>query len=155
MKISAGLLLFRRRPFLEVLVAHLGGPFWVHRDEGAWSVIKGEVENGEETLAAALREYLEETGHPAPEGEYLELGEGPVRSGKRTLVWAIEADFDPSILEPGTFTMHWRGEMRAFPEIDRVAWLSPEVARTKMLGGQSVFIDRLEALLELRNAAHG
>ncbi len=149
MKVSAGLLLFRRTSGLEVLVAHLGGPFWSHKDQGAWSVIKGETNPGEEPLAAAIREYQEETGHPPPVGGYLDLGEAPPRSGKKTVVWAVEADFDPATLNPGTFTMRWPGgDLKTYPEIDRVAWFAPVIARQKMLGGQEVFLDRLEALLE-------
>jgi predicted NUDIX family NTP pyrophosphohydrolase len=147
---SAGLLLYRLGPEgLEVLLAHPGGPFWARRDEGAWTLPKGEVNAGEEPLAAALREFEEETGH-VPSGELLPLGEVRQKGGKRVLAWACAGDFDPQELRCNTFEMEWpprSGRVRSFPEIDRVGWFTPDAARTKLLPAQAPFLDRLQALL--------
>ncbi|MFQ5524102.1 MAG: NUDIX domain-containing protein [Acidimicrobiia bacterium] len=142
---SAGLLPYRFRPGIEVLIAHPGGPFFAHRDDGAWSVIKGLVDRGEADEAAAAREFEEETGWPAPKGKWIPLEERTLKSGKVVVAWATEADFDPETLEPGTFVM----QGRRYPEIDRVAWFTPEEARRKLNPAQAVFIDRLEANLGL------
>ena len=141
-KRSAGLLLFRRRDgALEVLLAHPGGPFWAKKDAGAWSVPKGELDPGEEPLAAARREFAEELGAPPPEGEPIALGEVTQKSGKVVVAWALEGDFDPtrlsSNLVPGT----------TFPEIDRVAWLAVDAARAKVNPAQAALLDRLLAAL--------
>jgi len=142
---SAGLLPYRFRPDLEVLIAHPGGPFFARRDEGAWSVIKGLVDDGEADEAAAAREFEEETGWAAPRGGWVPLGETTLKSGKVVVAWATEADFDPDTLEPGSFEMGGR----LYPEIDRVAWFPPDVARRKLNPAQAVFVDRLEAALGL------
>jgi predicted NUDIX family NTP pyrophosphohydrolase len=147
---SAGLLLYRLGPDgFEVLLAHPGGPFWARRDEGAWTLPKGEVNAGEEPLAAALREFEEETGH-VPSGELLPLGEVRQKGGKRVLGWACAGDFDPQELRCNTFEMEWpprSGRMRSFPEIDRVGWFTPDAARAKLLPAQAPFLERLQALL--------
>ena len=105
---SAGLLLYRVRDGRpEVLIGHMGGPFWAKKDEGAWSVFKGEYDDAEEPLAAARREFEEETGRPPPDGPVVDLGEVRQSSGKRVTAWAIEGDFDPSTLQSNTFTVEW------------------------------------------------
>ncbi|WP_329022403.1 MULTISPECIES: NUDIX domain-containing protein [unclassified Streptomyces] len=145
---SAGLLLFRTGDGggLEVLIGHMGGPFWAGREEAAWSVPKGEYEPDEEPGAAARREFEEEFGHPAPDGAWVGLGEARQPSGKTVTVWAVEADIDPAGAVPGTFTMEWprgSGALREFPEMDRFAWCTPEVAAGRLVKGQRVFLDRL------------
>jgi predicted NUDIX family NTP pyrophosphohydrolase len=148
---SAGLLLYRRRADgVEVLIAHMGGPLWAKREARAWSIVKGEYEEGEEPLAAARREFREETGAEPPDGPGLELGEVRQSSGKLVTAWAVEGDFEPAALRPGTFTMQWpprSGEMREFPEIDRVRWCDPAAARELLVAGQVVLLNRLEDLL--------
>jgi predicted NUDIX family NTP pyrophosphohydrolase len=148
---SAGLLLYRvHGGRLEVLIAHMGGPFWARKDEAAWSIVKGEYEQGENAYAAARREFEEETGLPAPVGEALALGELRQRSGKRIVAWAIEADLDASKLSSNTFSIEWprgSGRQREFPEIDRAEWCVPEVARRKLVRGQVGFVDELERAL--------
>ncbi|MFF4230432.1 NUDIX domain-containing protein [Streptomyces sp. NPDC001820] len=150
-KRSAGLLLFRRRGTdTEVLVGHMGGPFWQSRDEGAWSVPKGEYTPEEEPMAAARREFVEELGVSPPEGEWLPLGEARQTGGKIVTVWALEGDLDTDLVEPGTFVMEWprgSGRMQEFPEIDRAEWMSVAEAGGKLVTGQRVFLDRLEELL--------
>jgi predicted NUDIX family NTP pyrophosphohydrolase len=153
-KHSAGVLLFRRGGGgVEVLLVHPGGPFWKRRDEGAWSIPKGEIEPGEEPLAAALRELGEELG-PAPElgpGQLIELGSVRQRAGKVVEAWAAEADFDPATLASNEFEMEWppRSDTQAsFPEVDRAEWFAPDAARAKILAGQAPLIDRLLERLE-------
>ncbi|EFL10388.1 NUDIX hydrolase [Streptomyces sp. AA4] len=133
---------------VEVLLAHMGGPFWAKKDLAAWSLPKGEVEDGEPVEVAARREFAEELGVPVPEGEWVSLGE--VRqSGKVVTAWAVEGDLDPGAVVPGVFEMEWpprSGRMQEFPEVDRVEWFSLEVAREKLVKGQRGFLDRLEGL---------
>lgn len=146
-KRSAGLLLYRQGPAgTEVLLGHMGGPFWARKDARGWSVPKGEYEPDEEPLAAARREFHEELGHPAPEGPCLSLGEHKQRSGKIVTVWAVPGDFDPATMVPGTFSMEWprgSGRTQDFPELDRVEWCTPERARVALVAAQTVFVDRL------------
>ncbi|MFH8571997.1 NUDIX domain-containing protein [Streptomyces sp. NPDC017993] len=154
---SAGLLLFRGGgdggggdDGVQVLLAHMGGPLWARRDVGAWSVPKGEYVPPEEPRAAARREFEEELGLPPPDGPYVPLGDTRQSGGKVVTVWAVESDLDPERIVPGTFTMEWpkgSGEQRSFPEIDRVAWFSPDRARELMVAGQRVFLERLAAHL--------
>lgn len=148
---SAGLLLFRNPgPAPEVLIGHMGGPFWARRDHAAWSIPKGEHGDDEEALTAALREFEEELGRPAPEGPYLPLGDVRQAGGKTVTVWAVEADLDPETVVPGTFRMEWprgSGHLQEFPELDRVAWLPLDRAAEKLVAGQRVFLDRLAGLL--------
>jgi predicted NUDIX family NTP pyrophosphohydrolase len=147
-KRSAGLLLFRRRSALEVLLAHPGGPFWSRRDAGAWSIPKGEYDPDEEPLAAARREFLEELGLPAPDGPLIPLGEIRQPSGKLVTAWAVEADLDPTAIVPGTFELEWprgSGQLQTIPEIDRVAWFPLDEARVRLLEGQRPFLDLLPA----------
>ncbi|HTN23237.1 MAG TPA: NUDIX domain-containing protein [Solirubrobacteraceae bacterium] len=150
MTISAGLLVFRERDgALEVLLAHMGGPLWARRDEGAWTIPKGELEAGEDPAAGARREYEEELGHAPPAGSLLELGEIRQRGGKRVVAFAVAGDFDPALLAPGTFELEWpprSGRTQAFPEVDRVAWFDLETARAKIVQGQAELLDRLAAV---------
>jgi predicted NUDIX family NTP pyrophosphohydrolase len=149
-KRSAGLLMFRRRRGeLQVLLAHPGGPLWSRKDQGAWSIPKGEYGEEEDPLAAAQREFAEETGWTA-RGEFLALGEARQSGGKLVTVWAFEGDAEPSTLRSNTFSMEWpprSGNMREFPEIDRAGWFSLALAQEKILTGQAVFLDRLLAML--------
>ncbi|HZZ91529.1 MAG TPA: NUDIX domain-containing protein [Usitatibacter sp.] len=149
-KRSAGILLFRRRDaHLEVLLAHPGGPFWRARDDGVWTVPKGGIDEGEEALDAARREFNEETGFVA-DGPFLPLTPRRQRSGKVVLAWAVEGDCDPAQLTSLHFSMEWpphSGRMQSFPEIDRAAWFGLEEARGKILPGQRPFLDELEQLV--------
>ncbi len=134
---------------LQVLLAHPGGPYWARRDEGAWTLPKGECGEGEAGLAAARREFLEETGFTA-EGPFLPLGELRQKSGKRIEAWACRGDCDPSELVSNEFEIEWppkSGRMKRFPEIDRADWFAPDEARVRILPGQAPFIDRLVELL--------
>lgn len=153
-KTSAGLLLYRiRAGQLEVLIAHMGGPFWANRDDGAWSIVKGEYDEREDAYAAARREFEEETGAPAPDGEALALGEVRQRSGKRITAWAIDSDFDASRIDSNTFSIEWprgSGEQREFPEIDRVEWVDCATARRKLVRGQHELVETLRRRLEDR-----
>ncbi|MFI6937915.1 NUDIX domain-containing protein [Streptomyces sp. NPDC050418] len=150
-KRSAGLLLFRESADgIEVLLGHMGGPFWARRDAGAWSLPKGEYPPEEAPMDAARREFEEELGLPPPVGPYLPLGEIRQSGGKTVTAWAVRADLDPDAVTPGTFTMEWpqgSGEIKEFPELDRVAWWPPEAAATKLVKAQAVFLTRLEDLL--------
>ncbi|MDB5946308.1 MAG: hypothetical protein JWQ33_1334 [Ramlibacter sp.] len=134
---------------IEVLLAHPGGPYWSRKDDGAWTLPKGECEDGEEPLACARREFQEETGL-APAGPYAPLGEVRLKSGKRVAAWTFAGDMDPSQLDSNVFEMEWppkSGLLRQFPEVDRIGWFSLEAARVKLLPAQAAFIDRLvEAL---------
>ncbi len=147
MKQSAGILAYRHSAgAIEVLIAHPGGPFWAKRDEGVWSIPKGEVEVGEDFLLAARREFSEELGVASPEGPYLELGAITQKAGKEVLAWAVEADVDPDAVLSNTFTMEWpprSGRQAEFPEIDRVAWVSPDEARVRLNPAQVELVERL------------
>ncbi|MEV8086930.1 NUDIX domain-containing protein [Streptomyces nigra] len=144
---SAGLLLFRRTDAgPEVLLGHMGGPYFARRDAGAWTVPKGEYTPDEPAWEAARREFEEELGLPPPDGEAVPLGEVKQAGGKTVTVWAVEADLDPAAVVPGTFTMEWpprSGRTQEFPELDRVAWLSLDRAREVIVKAQSAFLDRL------------
>ncbi len=148
--VSAGLLLFRRGARgLEVFLAHPGGPFWAGRDEGAWTVPKGLVEEGEDPLAAARREFREETGIE-PEGPFLPLGSIRQKAGKTVHAWAWEGDADPEAVRSEAMRTEWpRGSGRwiSFPEVDRCAWFDPETARARINAAQAELVSRLEALL--------
>jgi predicted NUDIX family NTP pyrophosphohydrolase len=149
-KISAGLLLYRRTAAgLELFLAHPGGPFWKGRDAGAWTIPKGVAEPGEDLLAAACREFEEETGvHPA--GPFVSLGVIRQKAGKVVHAWGWEGDADPSEVTSNTMKTEWpRGSGRwlSFPEVDRCAWFTPPVARSKINTAQIQLIDRLESML--------
>ncbi|MFC9929184.1 NUDIX domain-containing protein [Streptomyces sp. NPDC127190] len=144
---SAGLLVFRRTDAgLEVLLGHMGGPFWARKDAGAWTVPKGEYDPGEPAWEAARREFREELGLAPPDGEAVPLGEVAQKNGKVVTAWAVEADPDLSGFSPGTFAMEWpprSGRVQEFPELDRVAWLSVDRARELIVAAQAAFLDRL------------
>ncbi|WP_058856064.1 NUDIX domain-containing protein [Nocardia jinanensis] len=150
MKYSAGVLLFRREPEVQVLLGHMGGPLWARKDSGAWSIPKGEYEPAtEQARAAASREFDEELGVPVPDGEWIALGEvqyGSGRSKKQVTVWAVEGELDPARVVPGTFEMEWpprSGEYRAFPEVDRVEWFDLTTAHDRLTTGQRPLLTRL------------
>jgi len=148
---SAGILLHRRREGrLEVLLVHPGGPFWKNRDEGAWTIPKGEYGDGEDALDAAKREFAEETGFPV-EGPFQELA--PVRqaSGKVVRAWAVEGDCDAAAIRSNTFSMEWplrSGKTAEFPEVDRAAWFALDEARRRILPAQMPLLDELAHLVE-------
>ncbi len=148
---SAGILLWRRRDGrLEVLLAHMGGPYWVNKDLGHWTIVKGEVEEGEELVAVAHREFAEETGHTLPDVPLTELGQIRQKSGKLVLAWAAQGDVDTTTAVSNTFEMEWppgSGRVGSFPEIDRVEWFDLATARRKLKAAQVPFLDRLEAAL--------
>lgn len=141
MKRSAGLLLYRHREgSLEVLIAHMGGPFWAARDEHAWSIPKGEYDSDEDPLQAARREFTEELGLPVPDGEEVALGSLTLHKGKTLTVWALRGDLDVSQIKSNTFELRWprgSGEIREFPEVDRAEWVALESAVGKLTKGQS------------------
>ena len=145
-KRSAGVLLFRRvGGEIQVLLAHPGGPFWKNKDDGAWSIPKGEYADDEDPLAAAKREFAEETGL-TPLGDFIPLGEVRQPGGKVVTAWALEGDFNTTKLDSNTFSMPWpprSGKLQEFPEIDRAEWFPLDVARRKILRGQAEFLDRL------------
>lgn len=146
---SAGLLLWRVRDGVrEVLLGHPGGPFYANRDDGCWSIPKGQHGPDEEPLEAARREFAEELGLPPPGGQPVELGAVAVRAGKTVRVWALEADLDLTRFSPGTFLLAWpprSGREQAFPELDRVAWLDLPSAAVKITRSQLPFLSRLPA----------
>jgi predicted NUDIX family NTP pyrophosphohydrolase len=152
-KQSAGLLLYRRwGDDLEVLLGHPGGPFWRNRDHGAWSIPKGVISDGEDPLAAARREFAEETGYN-PKGEPLPLGEARQPGGKLVQVWAVEDDWNADKLQSNTFEIEWpprSGRRQTFPELDRAAWFNLDEARERILKGQAPFLDRLLETRALR-----
>ncbi len=147
-KTSAGILLFRRRPAgIEVMLVHPGGPFWAKKEEGAWSLPKGLADEGEDLLAAAKREFLEETGMTV-EGEFLDLGAHKQPGGKTIVAWACEGDFDPALLKSNTFEIEWpprSGKTAEFPEVDRAAWFSVDLALMKINTGQKPILAALSA----------
>jgi predicted NUDIX family NTP pyrophosphohydrolase len=156
-KRSAGILLFRRLSGrLEVLLVHPGGPFWTRKDDGAWSIPKGEHEEAEDPLAVAKREFEEELGSPSPAGEVIDLGELVQPSRKRVRGYAIEGDFDAAEIRSNSFETEWpprSGRLQSFPEVDRAAWFSLAEAETKFLPGQRAFLGRL--LQKLDEARRG
>jgi predicted NUDIX family NTP pyrophosphohydrolase len=143
---SAGILLYRGRgDQLEVLLVHPGGPLWAKKDEGAWSIPKGEYQPGEDPLAAALREFREELGASVA-GTPVPLGEVKQKSGKRVAAWAVEGEVSAGDVVSNTFSMEWpprSGRMMDFPEIDRAAWFAPAAARVKLNPAQHAFLNRL------------
>jgi predicted NUDIX family NTP pyrophosphohydrolase len=155
---SAGLLLYRRTSDgvgIEVLLGHMGGPYWARKDEGAWSMPKGEYLEGEAPLAAAKREFAEELGSPPPPAEFRELGSIRQSGGKTVTAWAADADFDATTLVSGTFDMEWpprSGRMQSFPEIDRAQWFRLAEAAAKLVKGQRPFLARLSVVVGLDQA---
>ena len=148
-KRSAGLLLYRKRDgALEVFLVHPGGPFWAKKDAGAWSIPKGEIDEGEDPLAAAKREFAEETGL-RPDGELVALAPIRQKGGKVVLAWAIEGDCDARAIKSNVFSMEWppkSGKMAEFPEIDRAEWFSLDEARRRINPGQLPLIDELQEI---------
>ncbi|SDC76353.1 Predicted NTP pyrophosphohydrolase, NUDIX family [Geodermatophilus telluris] len=144
---SAGVLLYRREPGggVSVLLGHMGGPFWARRDEGAWSIPKGEYAEGEDPLAVAHREFEEELGSPVPAAELVPLGE--LRAGGKVLtVWAAEGDLDATAIRSNTFALEWpprSGRVQEFPEVDRAAWFGVAEARARLVAGQVPYLQRL------------
>lgn len=157
-KLSAALLLHRvcdSDGQIEVLIVHPGGPFWARKDAGAWSLPKGEYEQGEDPLAVARREFEEEIGASAPDGDATELGTVRQAGGKVVTAFALRGDVDLSDFHSNTFEIEWpkgSGRMKEFPEVDKAAWFGIEDARKKLLQGQVAFLDRLLAWLAAREA---
>jgi predicted NUDIX family NTP pyrophosphohydrolase len=149
---SAGILLYRRPAgTLELLLVHPGGPYWARKDEGAWSIPKGEHADGEDAVDCARREFEEETGTVPPVGALVALGEVRQRSGKRVSAWAAEGDLDAGAVRSNTFTVEWpprSGRMQEFPEVDRAGWFAPDDARRALVPAQAAFVDRLVEHLE-------
>ena len=144
---SAGILLYRHASGgPEVLLVHPGGPFWARRDAGAWSIPKGEHDDGEAAVDAARREFAEETGSTLALEDLVPLGEVRQRSGKRVEAWAAAGDLDPETVRSNTFELEWpprSGRMQTFPEVDRAAWFGLEEAQRRLLPAQAPFVDRL------------
>ena len=159
-QLSAGLVLYRRTvpgeaaaARIEVLCAHMGGPLWARKDEHAWSFPKGLLDEGEDEVVGARREFTEELGVPAPDEPYRRLGEYRYSSGKLVVLHAVEADLAPDDVTPGTFEMEWpprSGRRQAFPEVDRVEWCDVATARRRLVVGQLPALDDLERLLAQR-----
>lgn len=149
-KHSAGILLFRfKNGKLEVMLVHPGGPFWAKKDEGAWSIPKGLIEEKENPLDAAKREFKEETGFEV-DGDFIELGEIRQPSGKIIHIWALEKDLDVTKIVSNTFTLEWpknSGKVREYPEVDKAGWFDIEQAKKKIVKGQRGFIDKLMEIL--------
>ncbi len=146
---SAGLLIYRCSPEFEVFLGHFGGPYWQNKDEGAWTIPKGVIEEDEAPFDAARREFEEETGltPPSDEDAYLDLGTVRQSSSKTIAVWAVAADLDPDRLESNTFEMEWppnSGATQSFPELDRAAYFSLDEAVEKIVEGQRPLFDRLQ-----------
>src|SRR5271163_3523911 len=158
-KLSAGLLLYRGRDdVVEVLIGHPGGPFWARKDDGVWSIPKGEYAEGEDPWAAAQREFAEEVGLPLPDGPRIDFGPLKQPSGKVVTGFAVLGDLDITDARSNTFEMEWpkgSGKIREFPEVDRIGWFSVARARIKLLKGQREFLDRLMAHPELRTLTEG
>ena len=149
-KKSAGLLVFRgSSASRQVLLVHPGGPFWARKDDGAWSIPKGEFSDDEDPLSAARREFEEETGQPA-DGDFIPLQPIKQAGGKTVFAWAVRGDFDPTTLRSNTFSIEWppgSGHQRDFPEVDRAEWFDLATARRKILKGQSPLLDQLGLLV--------
>ena len=145
-KRSAGILLYRRnRGELQVFLAHPGGPYWARKDLGAWTIPKGEIDEGEDPLAAAKREFAEEIG-VAPRGEFRALKPIRQKSGKTVLAWAVEGDCDPAAVRSNVFSMEWppkSGKQEEFPEVDRAEWFGIEEARKRLLPAQLPLLEEL------------
>jgi predicted NUDIX family NTP pyrophosphohydrolase len=152
---SAGILLFRfGNDKLEVMLVHPGGPFWARKDEGAWSIPKGILDENEDLLDAAKREFNEETGLEA-DGDFIELGEVKQPSGKIVHAWALEKDLDVTEIKSNSFTIEWpknSGKMREYPEIDKAGWFGLDEARAKILKGQVAFLGRLAEMVAKNRA---
>ena len=154
---SAGIVLFRRtgsEP--QVLLGHMGGPYWRRKDAGAWTIPKGGYTDDEDPIEAARREYAEEIGNPVPDGELIALGEVLQANKKIVVAWALEGDLDPAIARSNTFELEWppgSGQRRTYPELDRVAWFGLAEAATKAVAAQAAFFQRLERALHEQDAS--
>jgi len=149
---SAGILLYRRAPALEVFIAHMGGPFWARKDAGAWSIPKGEYDPAiEDAWDAATREFREELGVAPPDARALDLGAFTVTSGKRLTVYALDgSDWGPGPFEFGEFELEWpprSGKVQSFPEVDRAEWATMDAARLSLVKGQVPILDVLQRLV--------
>ncbi len=151
---SAGLLVYRRREGkIEVLLVHPGGPFWKRRDDGAWSIPKGEIDPGAARLDVARREFQEELGQPPPDGEVIPLGTVRQAGGKVVHAWAVWGDLDVGRITSVSFVIEWppqSGKLQEFPEVDRAAWFGLDEARRRILPAQATFVTRLEEMLSGR-----
>jgi predicted NUDIX family NTP pyrophosphohydrolase len=158
-KLSAGVLLYRICDgVVETLIAHPGGPFWARKDDGAWSIPKGEYTDGEDPWAAAQREFSEELGLPVPAGPRVDLGTLKQPSGKVVTAFAVRGDLDVTDARSNTFELEWpkgSGTVREFPEVDRVGWFSVAQARSKLLKGQRAYLDLLMAHPDLTGCTEG
>ncbi len=158
-KLSAGVLLYRTGDdVVEVLIAHPGGPFWARKDDGVWSIPKGEYADGEDPWAAAQREFAEELGLSVPDGPCLDLGPLKQPSGKVVTAFAVRGDLDVTDARSNTFQLEWprgSGKLREFPEVDRVGWFSVAQARVKLLKGQRGFLDQLMAQPDVAGFSEG
>lgn len=152
---SAGILLYRKTGSgIQLFLVHPGGPFWARKDDGAWSIPKGLYAEGEDALAAAKREFQEETG-AAAEGEFVQLGNFRQPSGKVIVAWGLEGDFDISSMSSNMFSMQWppkSGKQQEFPEVDRASWFSPAEAIRKVLKGQRPILKKLLSRLEPKSS---
>jgi predicted NUDIX family NTP pyrophosphohydrolase len=149
MKQSAGLLVFRRKNHLEVLLVHPGGPFYAKKDEGVWSIPKGEYLD-EDPLEAAKKEFTEETGNIIQKGPFIKLEDIKLKSGKRVSAWAVEHDFENSFISSNTFELEWpprSGKLKVFPEVDKAEWFSVEDASRRLNPAQKDFLTQLEFIL--------
>jgi predicted NUDIX family NTP pyrophosphohydrolase len=151
---SAGLLIYRfgAGGELEVMLGHMGGPYWSRKEEAAWSIPKGQREEGEVSIDTARREFEEEIGRPPPDGEAVALGDVRQGGGRKVVeAWAIEGDMDVSEIDSSPFEMEWpprSGQLREFPEFDRAAWFGVEAARVRIVKAQAAFLDRLVELVD-------
>lgn len=147
MRLSAGIVLYREVDGrVQVLLGHMGGPFWARKDSGAWTIPKGEYDANEDELAAARREFEEEIGMPVPATSFVDLGEVRQSGGKVVRAWAADGDLDAATAESNTFEIEWppkSGRVQTFPELDRVEWFELDTARTKIVAAQRAFLDRL------------
>jgi predicted NUDIX family NTP pyrophosphohydrolase len=144
---SAGILLYRLTPVIEVFIGHMGGPFWARKDAGAWSIPKGLYTDDESPLHAAIREFEEETGVELPAYDFVDLGEFRYTSGKRLAVFAAESDLTLDVIASNTFDLEWpprSGRIQQFPEIDRAGWFPLDRAREKLVAAQAAAITALE-----------
>ena len=152
MKQSAGILAYRIRASLEVLLVHPGGPYFMNKDLGVWSIPKGEYGN-EDPLETALKEFNEETGNTIESMEFIPLQDVRLKSGKRITAWAVACDFEKPFISSNTFEIEWppkSGKKVSFPEVDKAEWVSLEIARQKLNAAQVSFLNQLEALLNNR-----
>jgi predicted NUDIX family NTP pyrophosphohydrolase len=147
---SAGILLYRRSGGLEIFLVHPGGPYWKNKEAGAWTIPKGEFTDEEDPLSAAKREFLEETGSPPPEGNYIELTPIKQKAGKLIYAWAAEGDIDAANITSNTYRQEWpykSGKWQSFPEVDKAAWFSVDEAKERINTAQAALIEELERKL--------